>query len=146
MSQVKIRDIHGKLFTVEVAEEISPEVLKCLDEENRLTENIIHQDKRSHDERGLEDYILFHCAKNPNDIKSQTESPEDIHFRKALMDEIMSVLANCTDIQKERFLLHSLGGLSFREIGTLCGCSKVSVFESVEAVRKKILKNIDLFI
>ena len=31
-------------------------------------------------------------------------------------------------------------GLSFSEIAALCGCSKVSVYESIDAVRKKFLK------
>ena len=33
-----------------------------------------------------------------------------------------------------------LDRLTFAEIGTVCGCSKVSVYESIDAVRKKFLK------
>lgn len=142
MSKVKIRDIHGKLFTVEVAEEVSAKVLKCLDEENHLTENIIHQDKRSHDERGLEDYVLFGCVKRPEDIKSQTESPEDIQLRRETVREIMAALDTCTPIQRERFLLHAIGGYTHEKIAELKGCCKASVRESIEAARKKILKKI----
>ena len=34
----------------------------------------------------------------------------------------------------------ALDGLTLAEIGTVCGCSKVSVYESIDAVRKKFLK------
>ena len=37
------------------------------------------------------------------------------------------------------FLLYALDGLSLAEIGVLCGCSKVAVYQSVEAVRKKFI-------
>ena len=46
----------------------------------------------------------------------------------------------CTEAQRRRFLLYALDGLTFAEIGTVCGCSKVSVYESIDAVRKKFLK------
>ena len=41
--------------------------------------------------------------------------------------------------QRRRFLLYALDGLSLAEIGVLCGCSKVAVYQSVEAVRKKFI-------
>ena len=40
---------------------------------------------------------------------------------------------------RDRFLLYALDGLSLAEIGVLCGCSKVAVYQSVEAVRKKFI-------
>ena len=41
--------------------------------------------------------------------------------------------------QRRRFLLYALDGLSLAEIGVLCSCSKVAVYQSVEAVRKKFI-------
>ena len=38
--------------------------------------------------------------------------------------------------QRRRFLLYALEGLSYAEIGTICGCSKYSVRDSIIAVRK----------
>ena len=49
----------------------------------------------------------------------------------------MAVLDTCTEAQRRRFLLYALDGLTLAEIGTVCGCSKVSVYESIDAVRKK---------
>ena len=46
---------------------------------------------------------------------------------------------SCTEAQRRRFLLYALEGLSLAEIGVLCGCSKVAVYQSVEAVRKKFI-------
>ena len=53
------------------------------------------------------------------------------------MLEILKALAQCTENQRRRFLLYALEGLSYAEIGQLCGCSKVAVHYSIEAVRKK---------
>ena len=46
----------------------------------------------------------------------------------------MAVLDTCTEAQRRRFLLYALDGLTLAEIGTVCGCSKVAVYQSVEAV------------
>ena len=56
------------------------------------------------------------------------------------LHELMAVLDTCTEAQRRRFLLYALDGLSLAEIGMLCGCSKVAVYQSVEAVRKKFIK------
>ena len=56
------------------------------------------------------------------------------------MQEIRAALALCTEIQRHRFLLYALEDLSYAEIGRLCGCAKVTVYESIEAVRKKCRK------
>jgi len=55
------------------------------------------------------------------------------------LHELMAVLDTCTEAQRRRFLLYALDGLSLAEIGVLCGCSKVAVYQSVEAVRKKFI-------
>ena len=54
-------------------------------------------------------------------------------------ENLMAVLETCTEAQRRRFLLYALDGLSLAEIGVLCGCSKVAVYQSVEAVRKKFI-------
>ena len=59
---------------------------------------------------------------------------------KETMQEIRAALALCTGIQRHRFLLYALEDLSYAEIGRLCGCAKVTVYESIEAVRKKCRK------
>lgn len=56
------------------------------------------------------------------------------------LGELMTVLDTCTEAQRRRFLLYALDGLTLAEIGTACGCSKVSVYESIDAVRKKFLR------
>ena len=59
--------------------------------------------------------------------------------RKETLHELMAVLDTCTEAQRRRFLLYALDGLSLAEIGVLCSCSKVAVYQSVEAVRKKFI-------
>ena len=68
------------------------------------------------------------------------ETPEEYLCRMETLGELMAVLDTCTEAQRRRFLLYALDGLTLAEIGTVCGCSKVSVYESIDAVRKKFLK------
>ena len=58
------------------------------------------------------------------------------------LGELMAVLDTCTEAQRRRFLLYALDGLTLAEIGTVCGCSKVAVYQSVEAVRKKFINSL----
>ncbi len=66
-------------------------------------------------------------------------APEEYLCRMETLHELMAVLDTCTEAQRRRFLLYALDGLSLAEIGVLCGCSKVAVYQSVEAVRKKFI-------
>lgn len=52
----------------------------------------------------------------------------------------MSVLALCTEAQRERFLLHALYDLSYEEVAQVCGCTKSTIQTSINAVRKKFQK------
>ena len=56
-------------------------------------------------------------------------------------EEILAVLALCTEKQRERFLLHVLYEFSYEEVGKICDCSKYAVRDSVIAVKKFFLKN-----
>ena len=123
--------INGSMVSVEV----NSEVAECYDQSKRKTENLYHEKRRHWDEREFDEYIvategLLPCQPTPEDIVCQRET----------LSMLLSILDSCTAIQRERFLLYALYGYSYAEIGMLCGCSKVSVFESIEAVRKKFLK------
>ena len=123
--------IDGRLVTVEV----NAEVYEYLDQADHKTENLAHEQRRHWDGRGYDEYIiaaerrLAYCV-----------TPEDIICQRETLDEIMAVLALCTEKQRERFLLHALYDLSYDEVAKVCGCSKVAVHFSVEAVRKKFFK------
>lgn len=87
------------------------------------------------DERGYDEYIVAVEGRLPC-----CETPEQYVCRMETREEILAVLALCTDTQRERFLLHALYDLSHAEVAELCGCSKEAVRLSIEAVRKKFLK------
>ena len=123
--------INGRMTVVEV----SAEVAEVMDAGRRKAENLSHEQRRHWDGREFDEYIvaaegLLPCQYTPEDLACQQET----------LDEIFSVLDTCTPVQRERFLLYALYGYSYAEIGMLCRCSKVSAFESIEAVRKKFLK------
>ena len=123
--------INGRDITVEV----SAEVAECLDAGERKTENLYHEKQRHWDEREFDEYIIATEGRLP-----YSASPEELICQWETWDEIMAVLALCTDTQRERFLLHALYDLSYSEIGKLCGCSKEAVRQSIEAVRKNFFK------
>ena len=123
--------INGRMTVVEV----SAEVAECMDAGRRKAENLSHERRRHWDSREFDEYIvaaegLLPCQYTPEDLACQQET----------LDEILAVLALCTDTQRERFLLHTLYDLSHAEVAKLCGCSKEAVRLSIEAVRKKFLK------
>ena len=62
-------------------------------------------------------------------------TPEELVCRQETLDEILAVLALCTDIQRERFLLYALYDFSYVEIAEMCGCTKSAVGKSINAVK-----------
>ena len=118
-----------------VAVEVTLEVYEFLDRADHKTENLFHEQRRHWDGREFDEYII-----TTEGVGVYGETPEEYLCRMETLHELMAVLDTCTEAQRRRFLLYALDGLSLAEIGVLCGCSKVAVYQSVEAVRKKIYK------
>lgn len=118
---------NGQALTVEV----TVEVYEYLDRADHKEENLSHEKRRHWDGREFDEYIAF-----TEDIGVYSETPEEYLCRKETLDELLSVLTRCTDIQQRRFLLYALDGLSYAEIAARCGCSKYAVRDSIMAVRK----------
>ena len=118
-----------------VSVEVNAEVYEYLDRADHKTENLAHEQRRHWDGRELDEYIIAAEGRLP-----YCTTPEDIICQRETMDEIMAVLALCTEKQRERFLLHALYDLSYEEVGKLCGCSKGTVQTSINAVKKKFQK------
>ena len=100
------------------------------------TERSLDREQRRHwDGRECDEYItaaqgvLPYCA-----------TPEELVCQRETLDEILAVLALCTDTQRERFLLYALYDFSYVEIAEMCGCSKYAVRDSIMAVRKNFKK------
>lgn len=122
---------NGQALSVEV----TVEVYEYLDRADHKEENLAHEQRRHWDGREFDEYIAFTEGEG-----AYGETPEDYLCRKETLNELLAVLADCTEAQRRRFLLYAVDGLSYAEIAALCGCSKTSVFESIEAVRKKMKK------
>ena len=119
-----------------VSVEVSVEVYAYLNEADHKDENLLHEQRRHWDGRELEQITTV--------LPSQTETPEEQLCRKETLRELMAVLDSCTALQRERFLLYALEGMSYAEIAKLHGCTKHPVRDSIVAVRKKyqeIFKN-----
>ena len=125
-----IINYHGQALSVEV----TVEVYEYLDRADHKTDNLAHEQRRHWDGREFDEYIAF-----TEGVGVYSETPEEYLCRMETLHELMAVLDTCTEAQRRRFLLYALDGLSLAEIGVLCGCSKVAVYQSVEAVRKKFI-------
>ena len=120
--------INGQALSVEV----SVEVYEYLDSANHKNENLSHEKRRHWDCREFDEYIAAIEGHLP-----YRETPEEWVCRKETRAELLTVLESCTEAQRRRFLLYALDGLTYEQIGTLCGCSKYAVRDSIAAVRKK---------
>ena len=120
----------GRMVSVKV----STEVGELWEQSKRKARNLQQEQQRHWDVRGYDEYIVSTEGRLP-----YCATPEDVICQRETLDEIMAVLALCTEKQRERFLLHALYDLSYDEVAKVCGCSKVAVHFSIEAVRKKFL-------
>jgi len=123
--------IHGRNVSVEVSDDVA----EWHDQGKRKAENLYHEKRRHWDNREFDEYIVA-----AEGLLPYQPTPEDIVCQRETLSLLLTILDTCTAIQRERFLLYALYDYSYAEIGTLCGCSKISAFESIEAVRKKFLK------
>ena len=114
---------------------VSVEVYEYLIQADHKMENLAHEQRRHWDDRELDEYIIATEGRLP-----YCATPEELLCQQETLDEILSVLALCTPAQRERFLLHALYDFSYAEIAEMCGCTKIAVHYSIEAVRKKFLQ------
>ena len=102
----------------------------------KRTERSLDREQRRHwDGRESDEYIIATQGRLP-----YCATPEEQVCQQETLDEILAVLALCTPIQRERFLLYALYDFSYAKIGRMYGCSKTAVHESIEGVRKKFFK------
>jgi DNA-directed RNA polymerase specialized sigma24 family protein len=127
---VKIKDVTGHEVTVEVTFDI----FQLFEDERKELERERFERREHWDKRGLEDYIL------ENEATEIPETLEDLFFRQETFRSVKKALQTCSPRQQERFYLHCVSGYSYGEIARLQGCTKHSVWTSVETV-KKIIKN-----
>ena len=117
--------INGRMVSIEVSDEVA----ECYDQGRRKAENLSHEKRRHWDDREFDEYIVITEGRLP-----YCATPEELVCQRETLDEIMAVLALCTSIQRERFLLHALYDYSYDEIARICGCSKSAVQKSVNTV------------
>ena len=119
--------INGRFASVEV----SAEVADYLEQAKRNNRKLYRERQRYWDGRECDEYIIATEGRLP-----YCATPEELVCQRETLDELLAVLALCTDTQRERFLLYALNGLSFSEIAEIYGCTKGSVQTSINAVRK----------
>ena len=123
--------INGQFMSVEV----SAEVADYLEQAKRNNRKLYRERQRYWDGREYDEYIIAAEGRLP-----YCATPEELVCQREALDEILAVLALCTDTQRERFLLYALYDFSYVEIAEMCGCSKYAVRDSIMAVRKNFKK------
>ena len=123
--------INGRFASVEV----SADVADYLEQAKRNNRKLYRERQRYWDGRECDEYIIATEGRLP-----YCATPEELVCQRETMDEILAVLALCTDTQRERFLLYALYDFSYVEIAEMCGCSKYAVRDSIMAVRKNFKK------
>ena len=123
--------INGRFVSVEV----SAEVADYLEQAKRNNRKLYRERQRYWDGRECDEYIISTEGRLP-----YCTTPEELICQRETLDEILAVLALCTDTQRERFLLYALYDFSYVEIAEMCGCSKYAVRDSIMAVRKNFKK------
>ena len=124
--------INGRFASVEV----SADVADYLEQAKRNNRKLYRERQRYWDGRECDEYIISTEGRLP-----YCATPEELVCQRETLDEILAVLALCTDTQRERFLLYALYDFSYVEIAEMCGCSKYAVRNSIMAVRKIFKKN-----
>ena len=124
--------INGRFVSVEV----SAEVADYLEQAKRNNRKLYRERQRYWDGRECDEYIISTEGRLP-----YCATPEELVCQRETLDEILAVLALCTDTQRERFLLYALYDFSYVEIAEMCSCSKYAVRDSIMAVRKIFKKN-----
>ena len=115
-----------------VSVEVSAEVVDYLEQAKRNNRKLYRERQRYWDGREYDEYIIAAEGRLP-----YCATPEELVCQRETLDEILAVLSLCTGTQRERFLLYALYDFSYAEIAEMCGCSKVSVCQSITGVRKK---------
>ena len=123
--------INGRFASVEV----SADVADYLEQAKRNNRKLYRERQRYWDGRECDEYIIAAEGRLP-----YCATPEELVCQRETLDEILAVLALCTDTQRERFLLYALYDFSYVEIAEMCGCSKYAVRDSIMAVRKNFKK------
>ena len=118
-----------------VSVEVSAEVVDYLEQAKRNNRKLYRERQRYWDGRECDEYIIAAEGRLP-----YCATPEELVCQRETLDEILAVLALCTDTQRERFLLYALYDFSYVEIAEMCGCSKYAVRDSIMAVRKNFKK------
>ena len=118
-----------------VSVEVSAEVVDYLEQAKRNNRKLYRERQRYWDGREYDEYIIAAEGRLP-----YCATPEELVCQRETLDEILAVLALCTDTQRERFLLYALYDFSYVEIAEMCGCSKYAVRDSIMAVRKNFKK------
>ena len=119
--------INGRFASVEV----SADVADYLEQAKRNNRKLYRERQRYWDGHECDEYIISTEGRLP-----YCATPEELICQRETLDEILAVLALCTDTQREWFLLYALHDFSYAEIAEMCGCSKYAVRDSIVAVRK----------
>ena len=128
-------NIKVRINGVWVAVEASEEVCQFLMAAKRKEENLRHEQRRHWDRHGFDKATLvirhgdYACT------------PEQWFLHNEMIHEIQTAMAQCTPTQRKLLLMYAIGGYSYGDIARMMGCSKSTVYDAIQAARKKCRRN-----
>jgi len=125
MYTIRVKDADGNMIDVEVKAEIYE-----IYEESK---------KKSWNEEKSDRYHLADLDVDQIWVYTGPSTEEYVELREKI-EVYRSIIDTCTNLQKRRFYLHFLHGLSQREIADLEGCTQPSVAYAINTVLQKIKK------
>lgn len=135
MYYVKVKDTEGKWVEVEV----SKDIYDLFEQERKDLDN-----ERKWNERHLSDYDVDGTDTALKNKNKPTSLDDRVHHLTQL-EQAKEVISSCSPIQRKRFYLNRILGLTYEEIAQKENCGKTAVFKSINAVEKKLEKIKKLF-
>ena len=120
--------INGRFVSVEV----SAEVADYLEQAKRNNRKLYRERQRYWDGRECDEYIIATEGRLP-----YCATPEELVCQRETLDEILACWRSAPTPSGSGSCSMDF---SYAEIAEMCGCSKVSVCQSITGVRKKFFK------
>lgn len=127
---MEFRDVAGELHCMEIRKEL----FDVLDQFELEDISFLNEMDRHYEQLEQSEDLINRRAVR------QTESVEDLVFRRMEAERLHDAIAQLPEIQRRRLVLYYFGSFTYEQIAEIEGCAHTAVMKSVSAALKKIKK------